>query len=166
MSLLKQWQDIAYVERTEEEYNEFWSDYLPKEQKNYEWLLAHTDETLTGTVTELAAQFEMNIVTFVGFLDGMNTSLVTALDLETIEENTSITLNLDLEKLFYNMHVAQADWLYNLPGWDALLTVERRKEIKKEYNKTKTVVNEAKIGRNDPCPCGSGRKYKQCCLNK
>lgn len=22
-----------------------------------------------------------------------------------------------------------------------------------------------KIGRNDPCPCGSGRKYKQCCLN-
>jgi uncharacterized protein len=21
----------------------------------------------------------------------------------------------------------------------------------------------AKVGRNDPCPCGSGRKYKQCC---
>ena len=21
-------------------------------------------------------------------------------------------------------------------------------------------------GRNDPCPCGSGRKYKQCCLDK
>jgi len=24
----------------------------------------------------------------------------------------------------------------------------------------------AKIGRNDPCPCGSGKKYKQCCLAK
>ena len=24
----------------------------------------------------------------------------------------------------------------------------------------------AKIGRNDPCPCGSGKKYKQCCLPK
>ena len=23
----------------------------------------------------------------------------------------------------------------------------------------------AKVGRNDPCPCGSGRKYKACCLN-
>ncbi len=23
-----------------------------------------------------------------------------------------------------------------------------------------------KVGRNDPCPCGSGRKYKQCCANK
>jgi uncharacterized protein len=23
-----------------------------------------------------------------------------------------------------------------------------------------------KVGRNDRCPCGSGRKYKQCCLGK
>lgn len=23
-----------------------------------------------------------------------------------------------------------------------------------------------KIGRNDPCPCGSGKKYKKCCLGK
>nr|WP_053241426.1 SEC-C metal-binding domain-containing protein [Clostridium sp. DMHC 10] len=25
------------------------------------------------------------------------------------------------------------------------------------------VRNENKIGRNDPCPCGSGKKYKKCC---
>jgi uncharacterized protein YecA (UPF0149 family) len=25
---------------------------------------------------------------------------------------------------------------------------------------------EPKIGRNDPCPCGSGKKYKHCCLRK
>lgn len=29
--------------------------------------------------------------------------------------------------------------------------------------KTKTVVKEIKVGRNDPCPCGSGKKYKKCC---
>jgi uncharacterized protein YchJ len=23
-----------------------------------------------------------------------------------------------------------------------------------------------KVGRNEPCPCGSGKKYKKCCLNK
>ena len=23
-----------------------------------------------------------------------------------------------------------------------------------------------KVGRNEPCPCGSGKKYKQCCLGK
>ena len=28
---------------------------------------------------------------------------------------------------------------------------------------SKTVVNKNKIGRNDPCPCGSGKKYKKCC---
>ena len=29
-----------------------------------------------------------------------------------------------------------------------------------------TVINTAKIGRNEPCPCGSGKKYKKCCLKK
>ena len=27
-------------------------------------------------------------------------------------------------------------------------------------------VHKAKVGRNDPCPCGSGKKYKNCCLRK
>ena len=29
--------------------------------------------------------------------------------------------------------------------------------------KVTPIVNEPKIGRNDPCPCGSGKKYKRCC---
>ena len=29
--------------------------------------------------------------------------------------------------------------------------------------KTQPIVNVGKVGRNDPCPCGSGKKYKQCC---
>jgi SEC-C motif domain protein len=33
-----------------------------------------------------------------------------------------------------------------------------------KHTKPKTIVrSEAKIGRNDPCPCGSGNKYKKCC---
>ena len=36
-----------------------------------------------------------------------------------------------------------------------------------EYQAPKTVVNTTKkIGRNDPCPCGSGKKYKKCCIKK
>ena len=27
----------------------------------------------------------------------------------------------------------------------------------------RTIVNDSKVGRNDPCPCGSGKKYKKCC---
>ena len=34
--------------------------------------------------------------------------------------------------------------------------------IKKNTN-TNAKVKEVKIGRNDPCPCGSGKKYKNCC---
>lgn len=29
-----------------------------------------------------------------------------------------------------------------------------------------TNVKRVKIGRNDPCPCGSGNKFKKCCINK
>lgn len=32
--------------------------------------------------------------------------------------------------------------------------------------KRKPIVKGDKIGRNDPCPCGSGKKYKKCCMNK
>jgi uncharacterized protein YecA (UPF0149 family) len=31
--------------------------------------------------------------------------------------------------------------------------------------KPKQMVREYKIGRNEPCPCGSGNKYKRCCLS-
>ena len=33
-------------------------------------------------------------------------------------------------------------------------------------NKTKPMVSQKKVGRNDPCPCGSGKKFKKCCINK
>ena len=41
---------------------------------------------------------------------------------------------------------------------------EVRQGVQRASNKPKTVVNSAaKTGRNDPCPCGSGKKYKNCC---
>jgi len=35
-----------------------------------------------------------------------------------------------------------------------------------EYEPPMTIIKEKKIGRNEPCPCGSGKKYKKCCLRK
>ena len=32
--------------------------------------------------------------------------------------------------------------------------------------KRQPTLRKAKVGRNDPCPCGSGKKYKNCCLDK
>lgn len=44
----------------------------------------------------------------------------------------------------------------------AINSLDNGEQIKSEVNRT--VVNEGpKVGRNDPCPCGSGKKYKNCC---
>jgi len=34
-----------------------------------------------------------------------------------------------------------------------------------EYPQLPYVKESPDIGRNDPCPCGSGKKYKKCCMN-
>lgn len=164
-SLYNQWSEMAYEFDTKEEYDKFWNDYLPRETKFYKYILTHLDEDIEGTIADLAKKFSEDKMTIIGFVDGINTSLKDEdqVDIESITEQTHIKLSVIPEKLFYNMHVAKADWLYGLKEWDLILTEEKRKEIEKEYKKSKTYVNEDKIGRNDPCPCGSGKKYKKCC---
>ncbi|MBP9921312.1 MAG: SEC-C domain-containing protein, partial [Proteiniclasticum sp.] len=56
----------------------------------------------------------------------------------------------------------KAEYLYNIPAWDHILTEEKREELAKQLKDSRTVRNENKVGRNDPCPCGSGKKYKKC----
>jgi len=108
----------------------------------------------------------MTPLQYVGFLDGANTSFVEGLDLDSLTEDSDVKAEFDFEKLLFNMHDAKAEWLYGLKEWDDIFDNEKQKEIDKEYKKTKTVVKGEKIGRNDPCPCGSGKKYKKCCGNK
>ncbi len=167
MSLINQWKELVENSATQEEYNEFWNDYIPKEQSNYEYLLNNSKEKIKGNIKELSEKFNMDSVTFLGFLDGINSSLTSELSLEEIEEETEIELNVDFEKLLYNMYDAKADWLYTLEDWKLVLDSETRNEIHKKFNESKIFVNsDKKIGRNDPCPCGSGKKYKNCCMNK
>jgi uncharacterized protein YecA (UPF0149 family) len=43
---------------------------------------------------------------------------------------------------------------------------EHERQLKEENSaavKVETVVKSGEPGRNDPCPCGSGKKYKKCC---
>ena len=62
-----------------------------------------------------------------------------------------------------NMVQCNAEWLYTLPQWDAIFTKEKQEELYKKEKSSHTIVKPPKIGRNDPCPCGSGKKYKKCC---
>lgn len=162
MGLFEQWKEQANKERQQKESDVFWTGYLEKEKKNYEYILENRQNKLEGTIGELAEKFDMDNVTFAGFLDGINTSLTEELKLENIEADTSINMNIDFEKLYFNMLDAKADWLYNLEQWEGILSAERRAEITKEFRLSKMAVS-SKVGRNDPCTCGSGKKYKKCC---
>jgi len=163
MGLYQDWKDCAQAEREQQEHDAFWKDYFALETENYKKLLARHDAVKRGRLGDLAAEFGMDEKTFVGFLDGINSSLRTELDLESLESDTEVSLDIDYEKLYFNMHEAKADWLYELPEWEGVLSPERRREITREFRASKIYVNPNKIGRNDPCPCGSGKKYKQCC---
>lgn len=165
MTLLENWRNKAYGEGTnDKQKEELWKRYFLIEKGIYEQILAEPDKVISCTVAELADKYGTDIETITGFLDGINDSLKEANPIETMEESTPIKIEIDPEKLYYNMVEAKADWLYNLPEWDKILNDGRRKEIYKEQKKSGTVVKGRKIGRNEACPCGSGKKYKLCCV--
>jgi len=141
----------------------FWGEYFEAEQRNYEKILEDTGARYEGTLAELAGRFDMEPVVFCGFMDGINTSLRTAYELEDLKEDTPVFLDIDFEKLYYNMLEAKADWLYKLPQWESVLSPEKRHDITKEWRLSRQVIKKDVVGRNDPCPCGSGKKYKKCC---
>ena len=163
-TLLEQWRDTAYSKEMDKaSLQKFWGTYFQTEKEIYEKLLENPDEEVKGTVKELAEKYGINVFTMTGFLDGINDSLKVANPIETMGEDTEVSLAFDKELLYKNMVDAKADWLYELPQWDEIFTPEKRKELYLEQKKSGTVVKAKKIGRNDPCPCGSGKKYKYCC---
>ena len=163
-SLLEQWRKIAYDQTlSKDQLQNFWANYFQIEKEIYEQLLDDPDTEVKGTVKELAEKYGQSVMTMTGFLDGINDSLVTANPIETMTEDTEVSLAFDKEKLYKNMVDAKADWLYELPQWEKIFGEETRKRLYKEQKASGTIRKPKKIGRNDPCPCGSGKKYKHCC---
>ena len=163
MSLYSQWQELINAHTSEAELRRFWDGYFKAETEAYKKILSAHKAEYAGREEELAQFFGMPAEIFIGFIDGINTSLRSELPLEEIEKDTEIKLDIDFEKLYYNMLDCKAEWLYTLKEWEPILTPERRKEITQEFRTSKMFVKTAEPGRNDPCPCGSGKKYKKCC---
>ena len=163
-TILEQWREIAYNQETDKkQLQKVWTEYFLIEKGIYEKLLSNPDEVVKGTVKELAEKYGIKVLTMAGFLDGINDSLKVKNPIETMDENTTVSLCFDKELLYKNMVDAKADWLYELPQWDKIFTPEKRKDLYLEQKKSGTVIKPHKVGRNDPCPCGSGKKYKYCC---
>ncbi len=163
MSLYKQWTDMVvdYVKTRGEA--AFWNEYGAIEKNIYSKVLANHKKEIKGTIKDLAKEYGTTEIFFMGFLDGVNESLVENIELESLNADSEIELKIDYEKLYFNMLDAKADYLYELPQWEGIFLKEKRKEIQVKWRESKTIVNENKVGRNDPCPCGSGKKYKKCC---
>lgn len=57
----------------------------------------------------------------------------------------------------------------NSRGWQVIIGLEPDKpedisDVEKLLNPPEPIKNAVTTGRNDPCPCGSGMKYKHCCM--
>ncbi len=167
MTYFSEWNERIQDNSDEAKFNAFVEQYYQSEQHAYDLILqGYPNFNLTSTAKDMAQRLEYSendMVLFVGFLDGINESLHEKLDLENLEDDTEIKLDIDYEKLLYNMHDAQAPWLFKLNSWTNVLGEEKVEEIGKEYRTEHIAVSDKVVGRNDPCPCGSGKKYKKCC---
>ena len=164
MALLKEWRDVAYSETANKgDLQRMWTAYFQEEKEIYAQLLKNPDEVVEGTVDELADKFNVSLMTMTGFLDGINDSLKEPNPIDTMEADTKVQLGFDKELLYKNMVAAGADWLYGLEEWNDIFDEEKKKQLYKEQKSSTTVVKGDKVYPNDPCPCGSGKKYKKCC---
>ncbi|MBO6133375.1 MAG: SEC-C domain-containing protein [Lachnospiraceae bacterium] len=164
MSLLEDWRSKAYSPTANKnELKRLWDTYFDKEKKIYQELLINPDVEVKGTVKQLSERYGVELMTMVGFLDGIQESLKVPNDIDNMTEDTEVSLGFDKVLLYKNMVDAKAPWLYELEEWDNIFTKEEQKQYFKEQKQSHTFKRtEKKIGRNDPCPCGSGKKYKYC----
>ncbi len=165
MSYFSEWNEKIVDNTNEKEFNDFVEYYYTTEQTAYDTLFKfYPNQVVEGTAKELAEKLaygERDMVFFVGFLDGINKNLKDEIDLDNLNDDTHVKLDIDYEKLLYDMHANQASWLFQLDSWDNILDKEKRDEIAHQY-RTDNIATSDKYGRNDPCPCGSGKKYKKC----
>lgn len=94
------------------------------------------------------------------------------IDLDYIKNTLRSDKDEVLEDTKYNLHMQLIDdTIKELEWWACFYKdyEEKQKQLKKLRHKqrmsrnTTTIVKGKKIGRNEPCPCGSGKKYKKCC---
>ncbi|MDR1531135.1 MAG: SEC-C domain-containing protein [Clostridiales bacterium] len=167
MSLYESWKDAIYDAKGRI-IKKHWDKYAPLERRLYEHVLEEKITELNGTVAELAEAHGMSAEYFCGFCDGISEALdnppeTAALDATLLEPDSEVRLKINFEKLYMKMVEFRAETLYTLKQWDNIFTMEERKEMYTRQKRSGTAVSGTKPGRNAPCPCGSGLKYKKCC---
>lgn len=162
MSLYNEWKElVVFFVQTRGE-DEFWNELNRVQEKIIPILLKNYKTIMRGALKNLAKKLDVSEISFVGFLDGINSSLKKPIDLESITENSRISLDIDFEKLYISLLEAEVDNLYNLPEWNLIFGKDKLTDLKLAHSEEKTITV-SRIGRNELCPCGSEKKYKNCC---
>lgn len=81
----------------------------------------------------------------------------------TMEDVDSIYSRPD-EKMDYQRHLADPLEHFNPQEFERLWNISYKD--RRIPDKLRRMLKPEKVGRNDPCPCGSGKKYKKCCMKK
>jgi len=163
MNLHDAWKRIS-LDQQGQPVKHVWDDYLAQEKTVYENILRNGIKRIEGTAEEIAEKLSLTPTYVAAFLDGIHECVDGLPDLEELEETTQIAFDLDYERLFKQMVEYKAEKLYTLAEWDGIFTKDLQKQFYQEQKKSHTIVrNEDKVGRNEPCPCGSGKKFKKCC---
>ena len=104
MGILKDWRDHAYgLDDRTPEGKQFWLNYFGVEKGIYEQILENPKQVITCTVKELAEKYDTTIELITGFLDGIDDSLKNSNNLDDVDENSTVTIDIDTEKLYMNM---------------------------------------------------------------
>jgi len=167
MSLYEEWIKAAY-DHTGQTNKKYWSGYMTLEKQVYEDLLEDGSGTIKMPMKDFAKKYGLSLPQAVGFIDGISGAL-TLPDGEEIapsdiSEDYEIDFKFEFDVLFKKMVEYKAKHLYLLPGWKKYFDEETQGRMIDEQRRSGIVIVGEKLGRNDPCLCGSGKKYKQCCI--
>jgi len=163
MGLYDAWKRLAF-DAQGQAVKRVWDDYLSQEKAVYKEILASKLSKVEGTVAELGEQFNLSHAHVTAFVDGIHEAVDGLPPVDELEADTHIVLNIDFERLFKKMVEYKAKALYTLPEWNEIFSEEEQKEFYHLQKSSHTVIRSEKVGRNEPCPCGSGKKYKKCCV--
>jgi len=162
LTLYEQWKRIS-IDQQGQMVKHVWDEYLLEEKGVYKGILSRKQQLAEGTVDTIAKSFGLSNVYMVAFLDGIHEAVDGLPPIEEVVAETEIKLEIDFKRLYKQMVEYKAEDLYNLKEWDDIFTQEEQKEFYLEQKRAHTIRKGEKIGRNEPCTCGSGKKYKRCC---
>jgi preprotein translocase subunit SecA len=144
---------LKYVDESYFEKSKKYNDLLSYLQKNFfkpgdekaEWLA----EDIQGM-----CQFGVNMQTI---FDSFNKMKISFKDMNQTNEVMQLVMELS-----NNIRI----WENNGYTPNEIFEKFEKPNLRPLPNKPFEFRSTAKVGRNDPCPCGSGKKYKKCCLGK